>query len=349
MIRILWDYFRRPYRIKQPPPWRIGGVVTLLVLFVLGVFQPFGIADVEGGRKAIILGIAVLSSIGGLGAVLFLFPRLFTRYYAAENWTVGKNMLDQLGIVWIIGLCNGGLQVLWSAWRLGHLPANAFDTFWQLVLAVFLVSPIPLVVTAFMARNQQLKSYLQEVEEINRYLRLQSEERMSGGMMASDKRMGEISSLKTSSPETSSLRTSSFGTSSLITSPLTTPLPKSFSAETSLAATETVLLAGSTKDYLSLDPHALLYLEACGNYVKIYYEAEGKAKQRLLRATIKQMEGTLRPYRFILRCHRAFLVNTDRVIQVQGNSQGYRLLFRETAEEVPVSRAYTGIVRERFR
>lgn len=313
MMRILRDYFQRPYRVKRLHPWHTGGVVTLLVLFVLGMFQPFGIADVEGGRKAIILGISVLSSLCGVGAVLSLFPRLFPRYYAVENWTVGKNMLNQLAIVLIIGLCNGGLQVLWSVWRLGYLPANAFATFWQLVLAVFIVSPIPLVVTAFMARNQQLQSYLQEVEEINRRLRLQSEEQRSssGEAVVSEKQLREMSSL----PDSSS---------------------------------ETVLLTGSTKDSFSLDPRTLLYLEACGNYVKIYYEAEGKARQRLLRATIKQMEDTLQPYRFILRCHRAFLVNTDQVVRLEGNSQGYRLLFRQTEEEVPVSRAYTGIVRERF-
>ena len=110
-----------------------------------------------------------------------------------------------------------------------------------------------------------------------------------------------------------------------------------------------VLLAGSTKERLLLPPETLLYLEACGNYVKIFYEAEGKPKQKLLRATIKQMEDALQPYPFILRCHRAFLVNTGQVVRVRGNSQGYRLQFRQTEEEVPVSRAYTGRIRERFR
>lgn len=43
---------------------------------------------------------------------------------------------------------------------------------------------------------------------------------------------------------------------------------------------------------------------------------------------------------FIIRCHRAFLVNIRMVVKVDGNSQGYKLNLEGCEEDVPVSRAY---------
>lgn len=301
----------QPFGVKTPRRGRIVCVVTLLVLFVLGVFQPFGIAEVTGSRKIVIVSLSAAGSLAGLGVILYLLPRLFPRYYAPEHWTVGKNILNQLSIVVAIGLCVGGFLVAWTTWSLGHAPAHAsFHLFGELFLAVGIVSPIPLAVTAEMVRNQHLQSHLREMEEMNRYVSRLPESPASLAPEAGE----NLSRRETVDP----------------------------AKEVSSPA---VRLSGSTKDHLLLNPASLLYLESCGNYVKIFYEAEGKPKQKLLRATIKQMEDALQPYPFILRCHRAFLVNTDQVVRIQGNSQGYRLQFEQTEEEVPVSRAYTGTLR----
>ena len=48
---------------------------------------------------------------------------------------------------------------------------------------------------------------------------------------------------------------------------------------------------------------------------------------------------------FIVRCHRAFLVNLHQVVKVDGNSQGYRLRLEGCAEEVSVSRGYAKSVK----
>jgi len=109
-----------------------------------------------------------------------------------------------------------------------------------------------------------------------------------------------------------------------------------------------ITLTGTTKDSMELILDELLYLEAFGNYIKVYYQQENKIKQKLLRATIKQMEDQLEEYPSILKCHRAFLVNLDNIQHVKGNSQGYRLTFEGTEEEVPVSRAYTKALKEQM-
>lgn len=87
-----------------------------------------------------------------------------------------------------------------------------------------------------------------------------------------------------------------------------------------------------------------LYAEAKGNYVKVGYRSdsdkEKKITWRLLRATMKQAEEAVSACPFIIRCHRAFLVNIRMVVKVDGNSQGYKLNLEGCEEDVPVSRAY---------
>lgn len=99
---------------------------------------------------------------------------------------------------------------------------------------------------------------------------------------------------------------------------------------------------GSSKEILEIEVDSFFYAEAEGNYVKITgrLNKDGKVGQKLLRATMKQVEGAIIDAPFIIRCHRAYLVNIRKVIKVDGNSQGYRLRLDGCEEEVPVSRAY---------
>ena len=55
---------------------------------------------------------------------------------------------------------------------------------------------------------------------------------------------------------------------------------------------------------------------------------------------MKQAEASAVSAPFIVRCHRAYLVNLRRVTKVDGNSQGCRLRLEGCADEVPVSRSY---------
>ena len=47
----------------------------------------------------------------------------------------------------------------------------------------------------------------------------------------------------------------------------------------------------------------------------------------------------------IIQCHRAFIVNTNKIISAKGNSQGLRLSLENCNNEVPVSRNYVDLVR----
>lgn len=98
---------------------------------------------------------------------------------------------------------------------------------------------------------------------------------------------------------------------------------------------------GGSRELVELKAGDLLAVEADGNYVKVTYRKGGKVTQTLLRATMKQAEEATADCPFVIKCHRAFLVNIRSVVKVSGNSQGYRLLLEGFEEEVPVSRAYS--------
>ena len=104
----------------------------------------------------------------------------------------------------------------------------------------------------------------------------------------------------------------------------------------------TLVFSGGTKDTLVMDARSFLYAESEGNYVRLHYLSpkDNRPVSRLLRLTMKQAEAAVASAPFIVRCHRAFLVNLHQVTKMDGNSQGYRLRLEECAEEVPVSRAY---------
>lgn len=87
----------------------------------------------------------------------------------------------------------------------------------------------------------------------------------------------------------------------------------------------------------------LLFARADGNYVILNILKDGFLKSELKRITLKQLETQLAAYPYLLRCHRAYLVNVQRVAKLSGNSQGYLTSFDETEDRVPVSRAYLSL------
>ncbi len=112
----------------------------------------------------------------------------------------------------------------------------------------------------------------------------------------------------------------------------------------------TLVFSGGTKDTLVMDARSFLYAESEGNYVRLHYLSlkDNRPVSRLLRLTMKQAEAAVASAPFIVRCHRAFLVNLHQVSKVDGNSQGYRLRLEGCAEEVPVSRGYAKDIKARL-
>ena len=106
-----------------------------------------------------------------------------------------------------------------------------------------------------------------------------------------------------------------------------------------------ITLSGiSVKDSLTLFPQELIYIESTGNYVRIYYERDGKIHQTSFLATLSKMEDTLSDCPFLIRCHRAFIVNLLRIEKITGS----KIQLKSVTTEIPISRTYKNDVKNRI-
>lgn len=102
-----------------------------------------------------------------------------------------------------------------------------------------------------------------------------------------------------------------------------------------------ITLKGQNKDEVfQLNPSSILYLTTADNYVEVWFENENNTlSKKVLRATLKNMEEQLLSNEIFFRCHRTYIVNTERVITLTGNAQGYKLVLNHPeALSIPVSR-----------
>ena len=117
-------------------------------------------------------------------------------------------------------------------------------------------------------------------------------------------------------------------------------------AAISLPQNAAIKLTGTTNDSISLQISDLLYVEAVGNYVKVFHLCDGKVRTDMLRATSKQIEDDLHSYPMIIRCHRAFIVNLQQVEQIISKSGSMQLLIKHCHDYLPVSRSNMAQIKE---
>ena len=97
--------------------------------------------------------------------------------------------------------------------------------------------------------------------------------------------------------------------------------------------------SGTLRLSISLDN--LFYIEADDNYIKVWYsDSNGTMKQYMLRCRLKTVEDNFAESN-LLRCHRKYIVNMDKVQVLSKEKDGYYIdLDLEGASPIPVSKTY---------
>ncbi len=112
---------------------------------------------------------------------------------------------------------------------------------------------------------------------------------------------------------------------------------------------QTVTLSGDNQNELiRLDAGQIAWLSAADNYVQVFYFENDVLKNRMLRATLKKMEDALAHCPQFFRCHRTYIVNLEKVREVSGNAQGYRLLLKGADASIPVSRNLNDLIQTKL-
>ncbi len=99
---------------------------------------------------------------------------------------------------------------------------------------------------------------------------------------------------------------------------------------------------------LSVQSDQLLYLESADNYVKIHFLSKGKITHFMLRNSLKNLDENLANTSMI-RCHRSYVVNFDKVKVLRKEKDGiYLAMDEENIPDIPVSKTYTERVMTKF-
>ncbi|MCX6308331.1 MAG: LytTR family DNA-binding domain-containing protein, partial [Bacteroidia bacterium] len=99
---------------------------------------------------------------------------------------------------------------------------------------------------------------------------------------------------------------------------------------------------------LSVQSEQLLYLESADNYVKIHFLSKGKITHFMLRNSLKNLDDSLTNTPMI-RCHRSYVVNFDKVKVLRKEKDGiYLAMDEENIPDIPVSKTYTERVMAKF-
>jgi hypothetical protein len=119
----------------------------------------------------------------------------------------------------------------------------------------------------------------------------------------------------------------------------------------STAAVEELIQISSKlkKESLSFYPSQFIYAESESNYVNFYLISSDKVQKKVIRNSITDVEQQLAHIPYLVRTHRAFIVNLKKIKSKKGNSLGYRLRLQGAEAEIPVSRNNTRSFSKLFR
>lgn len=91
---------------------------------------------------------------------------------------------------------------------------------------------------------------------------------------------------------------------------------------------------------MSLKRSDILYMQGSDNYVTVWYQAQNRVTKFMLRNTLRTLEDDLRQ-ESVIRCHRSYLVNIEKVKLIRREKEGLALELDSTPPStVPVSRTY---------
>ena len=99
---------------------------------------------------------------------------------------------------------------------------------------------------------------------------------------------------------------------------------------------------------LSVKLDNLYYIKAEDNYTIVYYSRNGLLNRYMIRCKMQTIEDTFRETP-LMRCHRTYIVNTNKIKVLRHESDGFYIDFDfEGIDPIPVSKTYSEAVVKRF-
>jgi len=100
------------------------------------------------------------------------------------------------------------------------------------------------------------------------------------------------------------------------------------------------LLSKNNDEHINIELLQLISIKSEGNYLKVFFTLDNELKSQLIRNSIKNIEEQLITFENIIRCHRSYIVNLDKVEKISGNARNFNLHIKELDFTIPVSRSF---------
>jgi LytTr DNA-binding domain len=102
---------------------------------------------------------------------------------------------------------------------------------------------------------------------------------------------------------------------------------------------------------LTINLNQLYFFKASDNYIEIFYRnatnTEGPLRM-VIRNSLKDIENQFLDVPQLFRCHKAYIVNIEKVTEINGNAKGYFLTLEHIEEKIPVSRSNINALKQRL-
>lgn len=99
------------------------------------------------------------------------------------------------------------------------------------------------------------------------------------------------------------------------------------------------IIGENKKEAFELPLNDLIYINSEKNYSSIFYLQNGKIKEKLMRISLHKIENQLTDFNAVFRCHKSYIINTNKIEKIEGNAHGYKLRLKDLKnKKIPVSR-----------
>ena len=102
---------------------------------------------------------------------------------------------------------------------------------------------------------------------------------------------------------------------------------------------EITLLSDNKKDTIKINLDNLIYLTSKRNYVALILLKNNTVEEKIIRKTLTNIAIDLKNYRYFIKCHKSYIINTNYMKSISGNARGYYLNSDYLNYKIPVSRS----------
>lgn len=153
---------KRPYFTDTTARYRLkhAALFGLFVFIFLFVFRPFGLNTLSGILLLVCAGFGMVTFAAMVILNVFL-PRFFKKFYREENWTLGKEMIQTVLNIVLIGIFN----FLFFSYFISQ--KFSWTAFFWFQFSAFAVGAIPVSIYLILKEKSSRTRYQQEAEELS--------------------------------------------------------------------------------------------------------------------------------------------------------------------------------------